>query len=249
VLIILVSYAFISHTLKQRRIQRQRLISALKVRERNFKYMVTGFPPSFLPYDLAALVYRALIDTCDELTRLSPDNAVYKTDTGLYRTELNSLQKTEATRVRLENPAQIKEVRQHLQELHRFILAQEASRQLNPVQASVLNDQIKRLSLQTAIDGYMLQARQAQQVGKHRLAIHHLLLAKKALEAENTGHQYDKQIGKIATAIQGLEQKASPHSSVDDESISESAEGTPVISKEWEQFETDETWKKKQIYD
>lgn len=244
-LVVLISYKFISHTLQQRRIQRQRLITALKTRQRNFQYMVTGFPPGFLPAELGAQVYRALLTTTEELARLEPDSETHRADIALYNAELTaSKQPAAVERVRLEHPEQIKEVRQNLQELHRFILTQEAGKHLNPGQAVALVEQIKRLVLQTTIDGYSLLARQAQQAGKPRLAIHNLTLAQKALIAENLDHQYDRLIAKIEQRIQALGQQAAapqPRETLDE---------TPLANKEWEHFEEEESnWKKKQIYD
>lgn len=242
-LVLMVSYRFISYTLQQRKVQRQRLVTALKTRERNFKHMTSGLPVGFLPPELGSLVYRALITTAEELLRLEPHNSTHKVDVALYNTELATLkQSPPLQRVKLENLEHIKEIRQQLQELHRFILSQEASKHINQVQAAVLNDQVKRLILQITIDALTLQARQAQQLGKPRLAIHHLIQAKKTMEADNSNHQYDKFIQKISQRIETLEQQTASPSHTDN------AEQEPV-SKEWESFSEEDNWKKKQIYD
>jgi hypothetical protein len=242
-LVLMVSYRFISYNLQQRKVQRQRLVTALKTRERNFKHMTGGYPPGFLPPELGALVYRALITTSEELVRLEPENSTHKADLVLYNAELAALkQSAPLQRVKLESLQQIKDVRQQLQELHRFIASQEASKQINQVQAAILNDQMKRLILQITVDGLTLQARQAQQLGKPRLAIHHLLQAKKSMEAENGNNQYDKFIEKISQRIETLEKQISAPPPI------KHSEAEPA-SKEWESFAEDDNWKKKQIYD
>lgn len=248
-LILLVGYAVISTTLEKRRVQRQRLLTALKLRERNFKYMITGLPAHFLSNDLNALVYQALIDTCEQLARLDSKDPSHQSDANIYTAQLGAIkQSSEKQRVRLESPAQIKEVRQHLQELLRFVTQQEARKQINAVQSAAYGDQIRRLSLQISVDGYITQAKQAQQLGKLRLAIHFFTLARKLLTSENASHSYDKQIAQLKAVIDKLEEAATAKGLIAEETPHEEPQEGSGMSKEWEQFGDDE-WKKKQVYD
>src|SRR5690625_5332524 len=50
-LIVLIGYAFIYQDLEKRRKQRQRLMAALKSRNRSVKSMLASFEPRFLPKD------------------------------------------------------------------------------------------------------------------------------------------------------------------------------------------------------
>lgn len=245
-LIILVCYTFISHGVEKRRAQRQRLITALKVREHNFRYLATGLPPHFLPADLNTLVYRALIDTCEQLAKLDPKNPSHQADAVLFSSELAAIKPAPKSRVRLDSPAKIKEVRQYLQELVRFISQQEALKLIKPVQAAVYHDQIKRLALQISIDSYMLQAKYAQQQQKPRLAIHFYTLARKLLIAENASHRYDKQIAQMQAAITKLEEAVATQAQPNGKPATDGA--SKLTNKEWEHFGEDE-WKKKQDYD
>lgn len=248
-IISLVSYAFISHTLEKRRAHRQRLLAALKIRERNFKYMITGLPPLFLSHDLNTLVYRALIETCEQLGKLEPKDPNHRADASLFTAQLNSIKPaTDKQRIRLENPAQIKEVRQHLQELYRFVVQQEARKLINEIQAAAYSDQIKRLVLQISVDGYVVQAKQAQQLGKIRLAIHYFILARKLFASANANHTYDKQIAQLQATIAKLEAAAGKKVTEAETTSSDEKPDVAPVNKEWEQFGDDE-WKKKQVYD
>src|SRR5690625_3541136 len=71
-LIVLIGYAFIYQALEKRRKQRQRLMAALKYRQRSFKRMLVSFPAGFLPKDLNLVVYQALIEAAEQLRRLEP---------------------------------------------------------------------------------------------------------------------------------------------------------------------------------
>jgi hypothetical protein len=253
-LILTAGYLFLSHSIEKRRIQRQRLITALRARRNSFRDLATGFPAGFLSNDLTGLLYRALIDCNEQLTRLEPKDPSYAEQLTLYTNLLATPKDHQATqgRVRLDNPTQIKEAHHLLQELYRFVMQQSSLQAINQVQTKAYTDQINRLVLQISIDGHAYNARQAQQVGKTRLAIHHYGLARKALAAENASRGFDKQIAQLDAVIAKLQEKASATPETGDQSASTKPATTTVdgSSKEWKQFdEENEKWKKKQIYD
>ncbi len=252
-LVSLAAYTFLSHSIEKRRIQRQRLITALRARRNAFRDLATGFPNGFLSNDLTALLYRALIDGCEQLASLDPEDPSHLEQLNLY-TSLLAAQKenTAQQRARLDNPEQIKEARGLLQELYKFVMQQSALNLINPVQTEAYTDQIKRLVLQMTVDGHIFNARQAQQIHKTRLAIHHYTLARKLLLTENASHGFDKQIAQLDAVIAKLEEKAiqageSPSAKPDEKHTDQNS---VTGNKEWEKFEkNNEQWKKKQIYD
>jgi len=254
-LILLAGYLFLSHSIEKRRVQRQRLITALRARRNTFRDLATGFPTGFLSNDLIALLYRSLIDCCEQLSRLEPKDPTHAEQFNLY-TNLLATQKenNQQARVRLDNPQQIKEAHALLQELHKFVIQQSTSKLINQVQTEAYVDQINRLVLQMSVDGHVFNARQSQQIGKVRLAVHYYTLARKALAAENAGHSFDKQIAQLDSVIAKLQEKADTTPEGTDttpaatQTTPTAADGSP--SKEWKQFdEENDKWKKKQIYD
>lgn len=257
VLILVAGYLFLSHSIEKRRIQRQRLITALRARRNSFRDLATGFPAGFLSNDLNGLLYRALIDCCEQLARLEPKDSTHAEHLTLYTNLLSSLKdNAQQARVRLDNPQQIKEAHGLLQELYKFVMQQSALKQINQVQTDAYTDQINRMLLQMTVDGHIFNARQAQQVGKVKLAIHFYQLGRKALAAENASHIFDKQIAQLDSVIAKLQEKLD---SANDTKTATPGEGqatptakTPVAdtSKEWKQFDEENAkWKKKQIYD
>ena len=252
-LILLAGYLFLSHSIEKRRVQRQRLITALRARRNSFRDLATGFPTGFLSTDLTALLYRALVDCCEQLSRLEPKDPTHEEQFGLY-TNLLATQKDngQQSKVRLDNPQQIKEAHHLLQELYKFVMQQSAQQLINQVQTEAYTDQINRLVLQMSVDSHIFNARQSQQVGKVRLAVHHYTLARKALAAENAGHGFDKQIAQLDSVIAKLQEKteATPEGAESSEEATKTATSDKSSSKEWKQFdEENEKWKKKQIYD
>src|SRR5690625_7707287 len=90
-LIVLIGYAFIYQALEKRRKQRQRLMAALKYRQRSFKRMLVSFPAGFLPKDLNLVVYQALIEAAEQLRRLEPKERAHKEEVALYSRELENI--------------------------------------------------------------------------------------------------------------------------------------------------------------
>ena len=247
-LIALAGYAFISQSIEKKRVQRQRILMALKTKQRNFVHLINGFPPNFLNPDLLGLVYRALIETCEQLSKIEPKDLRHLDDITLYTNQLDALPKSNpAQRPRIENPQVMKEIRQHLHELQNFLVQQEAAKIINKVQFGAYIDQIKRLSLQMSVDAYLYHAKQAQQAGKLRLAIHYFTLAKKMLATENASRTYDKQIAQLDSITSKLEEKAQISGGQADTTQNNAP---PETSKEWEKFTPPtDNWKKKQMYD
>ena len=110
-LILLAGYLFLSHSIEKRRAQRQRLITALRARRNTFRDLATGFPAGFLSNDLTGLLYRAMIDCCEQLSRLEPKDPTHAEQLSLYSNLLAAQKDNQSTqgRVRLDNPQQIKE--------------------------------------------------------------------------------------------------------------------------------------------
>lgn len=246
----LACYAFISQAIEKKRVQRQRILTTLKTKHRNLVYLINGFPPNFLTSDLLSLMYRALIDTCEQLSKIEPKDQQHLDDILLYTNQLDTLPTNNVTqRVRVDNPQIMKEIRQHLHELQHLLAQQEALKVINKVQFGAYIDQVKRLNLQMTVDAYLYHAKQAQQAAKLRLAIHYFTLAKKLLIAENTTRAYDKQIAQLDEITYKLEEKA--HLTGEVELTASSAAIVDPAAKEWEKFTPpdDKAWKKKQIYD
>lgn len=249
-LLALAGYAYINQSIEKKRIQKQRILMTLKTKQRNLVHLISGFPANFLTGELLSLIYRALIDTCEQLSKIEPKEQRHIDDITLYNNQLDIVPKnTAAQRARVDNPQTMKEIRQHLQELQQFLTQQEALKVINKVQFGAYMDQVKRLSLQMAVDTYLYHAKQAQQVAKIRLAIHYFTLAKKLLIAENATRIYDKQITQLDEITKKLEEKAK---------LSGEAEATETApptadpaTKEWDSFTPPdaENWKKKQVYD
>lgn len=244
-LVILVSYAFITQTVDQKRRQKQRYLAALKQRVRNFNYMLSGFPDNFLPKDIILLIYRCLIDIYEQLEQLEPEVSSHTSTLADIKGQMQAAEnKTMAAKAKpLQDPQQIKEVRQHLQGLYSFILHMVKRKNISQSQGELYRGEIKRLVTQISVDALMLSAKKAQSASKNRLALHHYQQAFKLLSQENSGGVFQKQLAKLQAVIQQLEQKISEEELASPEAAEEE-EG-----KGWDKYSKDESWKKKNVYD
>lgn len=246
VLAILVGYTFVSQTLTLRRQHRERMITVLSAKVRNFKHMLSGFPPGFLPKDLIVLVLRSLIDLYEQLVDADPDSAQYKQDLQAISQQLNEVQRQDRAlpQVSIENPQQIKDAKVCLDELHKFVFQLEGKGALNRSQADSYRNLIKQLLLQLTVDAYLFSGRHAKQANKTRLAIHYFGLAHKLLTKENRNGVQDKKIAGLAQILKELEEKLQTEEPRN--SVTQQADDTDA---QWNALKSDDSWKKKQVYD
>jgi hypothetical protein len=238
--------------MERKRKQRQRMIAALKLRSKDFKYMISGFPPEFLSKDLSALVHRCLTEVLEQLVNLEPNNKSYVDELALYSKQLEEVKRKpkKTSRVKLTNPQQVKEVKTMLQGLNNFIGVQHQRGNLSATQFKQYERQIKQLVVQITVDSYIVNAKQAQGSGKTRLAIHYYTLAKKLLAKESGEMSYQKQILQLNGVVAQLEaEMAEQEPEYETDKQAEAAK--EQASSEWDEFNKDpeDPWKKKSVYD
>lgn len=242
-LVILIAYAFISQTLERKRKQRQRLLTALRLRGKDFKYMATSFPEGFLPKELNIMVLQCLVETCARLCELEPGDKSHQDELTLFTQQLSAAkQRTDASkRQSLTSPGQVKEVAALLQALNNFIVQQQQRGMINDVQAQQHAGQIKHLLVQITVDSHLLNARHALNNQKHRVAIHYYTLAKKLLAKESGAVNYQKQILQLNRAIAKLERALTEQTPASERPVQGSSE--------WAEFEKESSWQRKTLYD
>jgi type II secretory pathway pseudopilin PulG len=245
----LVCYAFVSQTVQQKREQRKRLLAALKTQARSFKFVLSGCPEGFLTKELTLLLQRSLIEVSEQLARVEPGDPSHTQDIQTYSSMLSETQRQPATsgRPAITNPAQVKEIKMALEELHRFVFKQEGQQKLTRNQADIYRNQIKQLVLQLTVDGYILNGMQAEAKDKLKLAVHYLDLAQKLMIREGRGGVFDQKVADIQSKVAELKER------MEIEGIAQTEVDTneqQELDDEWGKFNDDEeVWKKKQIYD
>jgi len=247
-LAVLVCYAFVSQTIQQKREQRARILGALKAQSRNFKFMLSSCPSGVLSRDLAALVQRSLIDVSEELAQLEPRDYGHREDIQTYSNMLAETQNQARApeRAPLSNPAQVKDIRISLEELHKFVFNLENRQRLNRAQADAYRAQIKQQLLQVTVDGYLLQGQLAVQNEKFKLAVHFFDLAEKLLLREGKTGTYESRLAQIRNTIASLQ----VHIRKLEEASPGSTDERSELDEQWDRFEEGSAeWKKKQIYD
>lgn len=248
----LVCYAFIAQTIAQKRQQKERLLAALKARVRNFKFILNGFPPGFLPKELTLLVQRSVMQLLEQLAKLEPGNNGYQEDMQTIAQQMAETQRQAPSATNqptaIENPQKAREIKACLEELYKFIFHLEGKKNLSRAQADIYRGMVRHLVLQLTVDSYVLHGRIARDKGKLRLAIHHLDLALKLMMKERASGQFDGRIAQMRATINDLESRVANESN-DTTEVPEEENEQAAISSEWDKFSQDQNWKKKQIYD
>lgn len=250
-LLIFVGTAFVIHTVEQNRREKKRLETSLYKRAANLQHMLDNFPENFLGNDLKALICKSLLNIYEQLINIGSS----KTQCNAKVTDINQHLQTLAAEnsnkpyQALENAGQIKEVKDQLNMLYGFINQLSAQNSISKAQAESYTCQLKVLLSQTAIDNYVIAARQAEAQEKFRLAIHYYQAALDKLEKENLSgayHQhaldYQKRIADLRP-LNDQQQVVSP----DDKN----KEADTASNAEWDNFmdTNEDEWKKKSVYD
>lgn len=246
-LTLLVGYLLVTQTITHKRQQRERLITALTAKIRNFKYMLNGFPKGFLPKELQLLVQRSLIDLYEQLVDIDSNNPQHKQELETLALQLSETQRQSAQHqpVTIENPQQLKDAKACLEELHKFIYNLQSRRVINKSHGESYRLAIKQLVVQLSVDSYLAQGRIAKGAGKTRLAIHYFSLAHKILSKEARNNHQDKLMTQLALTLQELEQQDPVTSTLKAEASTKLAQ-----SSEWDKVKSEgDSWKKKQVYD
>lgn len=248
----LVCYAFVAQTIAHKRQQRERLLTALKSRVRNFKFILSGFPPGFLPKELTLLVQRSLMQLLEQLAKLEPGNSGYRQDLQTIAQQMAETQRQTSASpsqpTTIDNPQKARDIKACLEELYKFIFHLEGKKNLSRPQADIYRGMIRQLVLQLTVDSYVLHGRIARDKGKLKLALHYLDLALKLMVKERANGQFDGRIAQVRTAMNDLEARLASETG-DIAVMPEEGVDQAAISSEWDKFAQEQTWKKKQIYD
>ena len=251
VLASLVCYAFISQTMAHKREQQERLIGALSLKARNFKFMLSGFPQGFLPPELTLLVQKSLMEIHSQLSDLEPGNNVHKSELQTISQQMNDTRR-QATRqgnVRLDNPQQISEVKACLEELHKYIFHLEEKQRIPRESADAYRASIRELVVNITVDSYNIAGKQALEKDKPRLALHNLDLALKLMQRERKSGNFDQRIIDLQKQCAELSLRVAADDNATTGPILE-PNSQAELDNQWSEFEESKPdWKKKQIYD
>jgi len=246
----LVCYAFIAQTVSQKKQQKERLLLALKSRIRNFKFMLSGFPPGFLPKELTLLVQKSLAQLLDQLSKMEPNHPGHKEDLKTIVQQMAETQRLQQNQPSspIENPKQAREIKTSLEELYKYVFQLEGKKQLTGSQAEAYRNTIRQLVIQLTLDSCALQSRLARDKGKPRLALHYVELALKLALKERNGGRLDNQIAQLRATRSELERLVNESPATEENSAEEA--DSSAINSEWDKFaQEQQNWKKKQIYD
>lgn len=247
---ILICIVFIRQTITKRQKEKQRLHRALDKRAKDLVQMLNAFPPNFLPNDLLVFLYRCIVDVYEQLCQLDPDEPEYVEHFKAYTINMETALRApkHGADIALQSSSQINEIRQYLNYLGRFMQKWAERGNISSKQYSHYKDILKKLITQLMVDNYILSAKQAVQMDKAKLAVHYYTLGKSLLDKEGIVAPKQQRLTTINEQLKKLMDQINREQQerLADEEL-EPADSEEV--KEWDQFEEEEDWKKKNVYD
>ncbi|MEO0443431.1 MAG: hypothetical protein AAFZ92_06780 [Pseudomonadota bacterium] len=242
---------FIKQTITKRKKEKKRLHRALDKRAKDLVQMLNAFPPHFLPKDLTVFLFRCIVDSYEQLSKLSPKETEYlehyKSFTAQMETAMRAPKTSEETT--LQSSAQINEIRQYLNYLGRFSQKWMERGNISLKQYANYKDIIKKLITQLMVDNYIFSAKQAIQMDKAKLAIHYYMLGKQLLTKEGTIASKKRRLEVIDHELIRLEAQIKKQEQAEASAPAKSDGEEAEEEKQWQEFEEDANWKKKNVYD
>jgi hypothetical protein len=244
-LFLLVAIAVAMQSIEKKRKENTRWLALLKARARNFDYMLNGFPNGFLGRDLQILVCKSLQDVYQQLSVLQPKDKTHRGSVETLSTQIATLgQSNSGTGVTLSDKSQIVEVQKRLKGLYSYIGQLSSAKRIAPAEAQAYAAQVKRLMLQTTVDGINGAITEALANGKILLALHNLKMVIEKLVKENGGGEHTAVINKYTLKVQELKQQLGSQDKKAEQRSDEQDAQWDSIGKD-----DDDTWKKKDLYD
>ena len=248
VLTLLVLAAYTTQGLERARARKRKLELALKKRIARLTALMEAFPPGFLTRELAVLIGRGLVDAWEQLCGIERGNRQYSQGLTTAIRQLESIRGGEQLKhaaTPLETAQHFLQVELNLSLLHKLVDSLAQRNKVSADAAQALETQIRHLSAKAKLGHHRLNAREAEEQHKPRLAIHHLQLALAAVKKLG-GIHFQAEQAELLDQIANLEAIAR-----EQDAALQQQEGAPdASSKEWEAFSRkEEDWKKKAIYD
>jgi hypothetical protein len=248
----LVCYVFIRQTIGERKREKERLNRVLAKRAKELLQLLGAFPDHFLPKELVVFVYRCIIDAYEQLTKLEPSENRHIESLKMHSSQLDVTLRNQgnAKAADLQSVNQINELRQYLNLLGSFLQKSLQRNQITPKQHAQYRQLVKEMIIRLAVNNYMITAKQALEIQKSKLALHYYDLAKKLLERE-TPSNYQESMQTINQAMEpllALEQAEQAAEITQTESTDANA-AAPEEKSEWDDFQEDSGWQKKNVYD
>lgn len=251
----LVCYIFVRQTVVKRKKEKMRLKRALDKRSKDLVQMLSAFPPNFLPTDLQMFVYRCIIDVFEQLSKLAPDEPEYLENFTLYTSQMETAARAPQvqTETNIQSSSQLNELRQYLNYLGRFIQKWLQRGNITSKQYAQYKALLKKLITKLTVDNYTLSAKAAVDIDKQKLAVHYYVLAKNLITKEGLVAINKERLSfinqELARLGKQIKSEAEKQAELDKLEAESNNEGEDDTGEEWQKFEEDAEWKKKNIYD
>ena len=246
-----IGFISIKQSIAKRKRERARLLNALKKRSKELLQMLNAFPPNFLPKEISVFLYRCIVDVFERLSKLEPAQPEFLEQFMLYTATMETTirQPINTHKAHLQSTTQINEIRQYLNYLGRFMQRWVQRGNLSNKQYATYQLILNNLVTKLMIDNYMLSATKSLDIGNNKLAVHYLTLAKDIIIKEGLANTQKDSIAHINAELMRLHELLR----IEDEAASKVQVSIDTQAKteddDWNAFESDDGWKKKDVYD
>jgi hypothetical protein len=249
-ILLIVGTAYSIQIMEKNSREKRRLMFSLRERAESFKVLLESFPQGFLTPDLQILMCKCLVDILEQLVRIDKVNRNKHTQSiSQVNSHLQQLKANPAmgTYQSLGDPKHVQQVQKLLGNLYNFIVKLRQAKKITEDEAVSYTHQVRHLTVLSALDAYRFAQQAAMKDGKVRLAVHYQTVSiDKMLKENSDGYfndrivGYQEQLVELEKAL--LEQEKSTKPEV-------AAENSEEWDKFEDQYQQEQHWQKKAIYD
>ncbi len=240
----------ISQMREKARIEKMRKIRTLEDGHGLLRRFVDELPQNYLNRTIQRLILERALELATQLQQMGAPgdvNARVESDRAAL-SAAESGQSSGPAELPANNPTQVKEIRNLLQMLYRFVEKQKTAGRIRSDQANEQLRHIMFLSHKAYADVMVAEAKQNIQSKKYRQAIHKYYLAANELEKSKNHPEAQELIKGYREKIKALNAQAEGKSEQAKENEEKAMPDS--VNREWESFiEEEESWKKKADYD
>lgn len=246
-----IGFIFITQSIAKRKRERARLFNALKKRSKELLQMLNAFPPHFLPKEISVFLYRCIVDVFEQLSKLEPGRPEFLEQFMLHTAAMETTirQPVNTKQVILQSTTQINEIRQYLNYLGRFMQKWQQRGNISSKQYAAYRLVLKNLVTKLMIDNYMLAATKSLDIGKNKLAVHYLTLAKDVIVKEGQTNTQRDNIAHINTELIRVKELLKLEVAAEDKIQADITAPTEIDGEQRNALEANDDWKKRNVYD
>lgn len=240
---LVLGFIYVSHTNEKKRRQQALITANLTEKIQQLERLIQTTPPAYMSSDLKLVLLNECLKRAEKIQEVALDSKKAEKIADQIKQQINDTQNDQSkhTAPQLKSPEEANQVRNQLMAIHKVLEALAQSGGLSASDANRHLQQIQDTYLEATVNHTLHVARNAEQEGKFKLAMHHYQKAIGELSKRNQNNRFQDKIAQLKGRVGELQEKTGHDTTAatTDENGNELTKGLENL------IEDDNSWKKK----